>query len=356
LAVVVQEMVESEASGVLFTANPVSGLRTETVIDATLGLGEALVSGQVEPDHYVVDTARRSITSKTLGAKSVAIRGEASGGVVAVHEDAKGRQALPDDRILALAELGQRVAAEYDFPQDIEWAWANGRLCLLQSRPITSLFPLPEGVGPEPLRVVFSFGAVQGMLDPITPLGRDAIRLIFAGAARMLGYRLTHETQGVIRIAGERLWVDATAVIRNSVGRRLAQKGLSIIEPSVAQALDALWDDPRLQPKKSGLKLRTIRRIARFALPMLWRVLRNWQNPDGRRAQIQERAERGIVAFRKKCVVAGDATSKLIKRAALFRELLYAFPTMGLQFISSIIAAMVPFSLLNRLSSHLLKA
>ena len=80
LAVVVQRMVASQASGVMFTANPLTGLRTETVIDATLGLGEALVSGLVEPDHYVVDTHHPQIVQKTLGAKSIAIQGESGGG------------------------------------------------------------------------------------------------------------------------------------------------------------------------------------------------------------------------------------------------------------------------------------
>ena len=113
LAVVVQEMVPSETSGVLFTANPLTGKRTETVIDATLGLGEALVSGQVEPDHYVVDTARECILDKALGAKAFAIYERAGGGTVTVAQDAGGRQALTDEEILELARLGSRV---YDFP------------------------------------------------------------------------------------------------------------------------------------------------------------------------------------------------------------------------------------------------
>src|SRR5215212_1389852 len=81
LAVVVQEMLPSDVSGVMFTANPLTGLRSETVIDATFGLGEALVSGQVEPDHYVVDTIRNAIRSKTLGAKVQSTRSVAGGGV-----------------------------------------------------------------------------------------------------------------------------------------------------------------------------------------------------------------------------------------------------------------------------------
>ena len=116
LAVVVQEMVQSEASGVLFTANPLNGRRTETVIDATLGLGEALVSGQVEPDHYVVDAARGLILNKSLGAKATIISARPGGGTITETVDAGGRQALSDEVILDLAILGGQVAAEYEFP------------------------------------------------------------------------------------------------------------------------------------------------------------------------------------------------------------------------------------------------
>src|SRR5262249_58256358 len=87
VAVVVQEMVASEAAGVLFTANPLTGKRTETVVDATMGLGEALVSGQVEPDHYVVNPTGDRILSKTLGAKAVAIRGKPAGGTAALNQN-----------------------------------------------------------------------------------------------------------------------------------------------------------------------------------------------------------------------------------------------------------------------------
>ena len=124
LAVVVQEMVQSEVSGVLFTANPLSGRRTETVIDATLGLGEALVSGLVQPDHYVTETASGRILEKRLGAKATIIRGVAGGGTVTEAADARGQQALSDKAIAAVTALGKRVADFYASPQDLEWAYA----------------------------------------------------------------------------------------------------------------------------------------------------------------------------------------------------------------------------------------
>src|SRR6266498_839955 len=245
LAVVVQEMVQSESSGVLFTANPLSGLRSESVIDATLGLGEALVSGQVEPDHYVVDTLGNKIISKTLGAKKISTRSRAGGGVEVIEDNAEGRQALSDEDILNIAALGQQIQKEYNFPQDIEWALADGRLYILQSRAITSLFPVPE-ISLDPLIVWFSFGAVQGLVGPMTPIGIDVGRHIFAGAGKMFGVALQAEEVKVFVSAGERLWIRISDVVRHPLGSRIIGGALNFIEPSTGKILKSLIADPRL--------------------------------------------------------------------------------------------------------------
>src|SRR5262249_37941684 len=146
IAVVVQAMIPSEVSGVLFTANPLTGHRGEIVIDASFGLGEAIVSGQVEPDHYVVDQRTMQITARKLGAKAIAIFPRPDGGTQQVSREGEQKQALPDVQILELAKLAMKVADHFGSPQDIEWAWAGGQLYLLQSRPITSLYPVPESL------------------------------------------------------------------------------------------------------------------------------------------------------------------------------------------------------------------
>ena len=285
LAVVVQAMVVSEVSGVLFTANPLTGKRTETVIDATLGLGEALVSGQVEPDHYIVD-ADGQIIEKTLGRKALAIHGREGGGTIAVAQEVAAQQALPDDAIRELAHLGRRVADHFGEPEDIEWAWTDGRLFLLQSRPITTLYPLPEELPPEPLRVLLSFGAIQGMLDPVTPAAQDVLRLVILGAVHLFSPQTTEKSQNVIFVAGQRLWANFTGAVDNRVWRRLTLAALPSVDPVAAHIVDELLaaghfsapGRPRLH--SAGLLLRVL-------FPALARAAYTMLRPDASRAHLQ---------------------------------------------------------------------
>lgn len=287
LAVVVQEMIPSDVSGVMFTANPLTGLRSETVIDATFGLGEALVSGQVEPDHYVVDTPGRVIRSKTLGAKEISTRSRSGGGVETTREDASTRQALTDSEILQLAELGRSIQKEYDFPQDIEWAFADGILYVLQSRAITSLYPVPEESNDQ-LLVWISFGAVQGLVGPITPLGQDTIRHVFAGGGRLFDVKIRPADVRVFASAGERIWINITDVIRHPIGNRVFRAFLGFIEPSSAQIIKPLADDPRLGAGTGTFKFSTFQRLAKFLLPIVFRAIRNAHNPEKARLKFDE--------------------------------------------------------------------
>ncbi len=353
LAVVVQEMVQAEVSGVMFTAHPLTGLRTETVIDATLGLGEALVGGHVNPDHYVVDTVENRIASKRLGNKTIAVRGRAGGGVETVEQDAAERQSLTDEQILELAQLGQRVAAEYDFPQDIEWAWANGRFSVLQSRPVTALFPLPDGVGPEELKVFFSFGAVQGILGPLTPLGQDCMRTFFAGGASLFNYQTTYDTQGVIFSAGERLWINLTPLVQNMVGRKVISTVLNLVAPAMGQALKSIWDDPRLTSKMGRPRLSTLRRVAHCMLPLWRNILRCWRDPEGRRALVTRQIAERLAATQAQSDAMAESPDRLARRVALIGELYHATPFVALNGFSTAAAGLIALGILQRIASHL---
>ena len=242
LAVVVQQMVLSESSGVLFTANPLTGRRDEMVIDASLGLVEAVVAGQVEPDHYVIDTNQWRIASIKLGAKAVSVLPRPGGGTQIVPQNNAERQALPDAEILALAEISQRVADQFGSPQDIEWAWAHQRLYLLQARPITSLYPLPSSKGPDDLRVYLNFSNIQGMMEPMTPLGYAGLRMFAKGLYSGSHYEF-------LSCVGGRLFVDITIPALDPRLRRVLSQGLARVDPGARQTLLRLISEGRLRTR-----------------------------------------------------------------------------------------------------------
>ncbi|MBB6344499.1 PEP/pyruvate-binding domain-containing protein [Nonomuraea muscovyensis] len=207
IAVVVQRMVEAETAGVMFTADPVSGDRSRIVVDASTGLGEAVVSGLVTPDHYVLDTGGDTV-SHTPGRREVVIRSAPGGGVIRESgrvatgatppaadsalpdggASADGRApadggALPGAVLRELARLGAEVAAHFGRPQDIEWACAGGRVWLLQARPMTALPPPPVGrLGPVRRRL----GSVLTEYVPVRPYPIDASTWLPYGPAGLM--------------------------------------------------------------------------------------------------------------------------------------------------------------------------
>ena len=188
LAVIVQRMVAADVAGVMFTANPVTGARDETIVEASAGLGEALVSGLVTPDHFVLRNTRHrwQIVERQQGRREVEVRPRAGGGVEQVAAGAASRPALPDAVLLQLARMGASIAKHFGRPQDIEWAWADGKLYVLQSRPITALPEPPARRGrfepsrfagdylqirPYPLDMTTWLPAVANALPRMLPVG-----------------------------------------------------------------------------------------------------------------------------------------------------------------------------------------
>jgi phosphohistidine swiveling domain-containing protein len=272
LAVVVQRMVEAEVAGILFTANPLTGRRRQAVIDAAPGLGEAVVSGAVNPDHFVVNTATGEIVERRLGDKRVTVRAAAGSGTERValesHED---EASLSDGQIRALAKLGARVEAHYGSPQDTEWAIDNeGRIWLLQARPITTLFPLPAGAPTtdDDLRVYFSGSVAQGVYRPLTPMGLQAFRLVASAVVTLAG-RPPHDPDAgpaFFTEAGGRLFFDVTTALRSTFGRRVLDLAMRNMEARTAPILRHLTADPRLSPVHTPAW-----RILRTVLPVLIR-------------------------------------------------------------------------------------
>ncbi|MFC2046159.1 PEP/pyruvate-binding domain-containing protein [Chloroflexota bacterium] len=188
LAVVIQAMIPAEVSGVMFTSNPISGDGGEAVINASWGLGEAIVSGLVTPDTLTVRKRDSRVVSQQIGAKELTIEYAQDGGTVELATPAERREipALPDDGVSELVALGKGIEDHYGTPQDIEWAHAGGRFYILQSRPITTLSPDVEGADPEVEynRTMF----VELFPDPLSPVFLSTIRPLFGS---MLDFTLT---------------------------------------------------------------------------------------------------------------------------------------------------------------------
>ncbi|MFC4591812.1 PEP/pyruvate-binding domain-containing protein [Sphaerisporangium corydalis] len=262
LAVVIQQMVQSEVAGVMFTANPVTGRRHETVIDASPGLGEAVVSGAVNPDQFVVSPAKK-ITKRALGDKLLSVRSLPGGGTEQVAHDAGEPEAcLSDDQVVALARLGARVEAHYGSPQDTEWAIdAAGTLWLTQARPITTLYPLAEGA--DGFRVYFCFSLAQGLNRPITPIGISAFLTMAASVRRLYG--LPPSVAAPFASPGMRVFLDVTKILRSRAGRVVLPRMLDVMESRSAVVLRGLFDDPRLGPAK-GSALAAVLRVLKLAV------------------------------------------------------------------------------------------
>jgi pyruvate,water dikinase len=253
LAVAVQRMVEAEVAGVLFTANPLTGRRRQAVIDASPGLGESVVSGAVNPDHFVVNTATGEIVERRRGDKRVAVRAAAGGGTRRV-ELGGDETSLEDDQIRALAALGARVEAHYGSPQDTEWAIdGDGEIWLLQARPITTLFPLPAEAPTtdDELRVYFSFNVAQGVYRPLTPMGVQAFRLFASAMVTLIGRPPRDLRAGppFFTEVGGRIFLDITPALRTRLGRGLLDRLTRIGEARTAPILRSLAADPRLAPR-----------------------------------------------------------------------------------------------------------
>lgn len=202
LCVIVQKMVFPQVSGILFTADPVTSNRKVTAIDAGFGLGEALVSGRVSADSYKV--SGNKVIDKRIAKQDT--------------------QILTDRQIFQLTRLGRQIETHFGCPQDIEWALADSEFYILQSRPITTLYPIPKATDGKS-HVYVSVGHQQMMTDPMKPLGLSLFQLT-AG-------RPMFE-------AGGRLFVDVGPDLASPAGRKTLIDVLGKSDPLIGDALQTI--------------------------------------------------------------------------------------------------------------------
>ncbi|MEU6914277.1 rifamycin-inactivating phosphotransferase [Streptomyces olindensis] len=234
MAVVVQRMVFPQAAGILFTADPVTGNRKVATVDAGYGLGEALVSGLVNPDVFKVRDGE--VVAKEIAAKQRAVHALPGGGTQEVTIDAERQEqpALTDAQAVRLVRLGRRIEAHFGRPQDIEWCLVDDDFRIVQSRPITTLFPVPE-TGDQENHVYVSVGHQQMMTDAMKPLGLSMWRL--TAMAPM------HE-------AGGRLFVDVTPRLASPAARAGLLDIVGRGDPLVRDALETVLDRGDFVPSR----------------------------------------------------------------------------------------------------------
>jgi pyruvate,water dikinase len=334
LAVVVQQMVDVEAAGVLFTANPVTGRRGHAVMDASPGLGEAVVSGAVNPDHYVVDSAAGRVVERKPGDKRVAVLALPGGRTETVDlPPAPDTLCLSDAQAIGLARLGQQAEQYFGAPQDIEWAIdRSGTLWLTQSRPITTLYPVPAHKGTSQLggngngtRAYLCFSLAQGLTRPLTPMGRAALRLIASSIAGAAGFSVPDPRRGPSPYAeaGQRIYIDATTPLRSTVGRQILPRVFDIMEARSATVLRQLFDDPAFSVTRRtpwGLLRHVVPAAARAKAPES--VLRGLVRP----AAALRRMERFTAGFDAALALPGDpgAEERLDHAERLLQTRLFA--------------------------------
>lgn len=266
LAVIVQTMVDARTAGVTFTANPLTGRRGEVVIDAVPGLGEALVSGLVNPDHFVVQGA---------------------------HAHAAEGTCLDTPSLQMVVDECRRIEASFGTPQDIEWAIdRSGVLWITQSRAITTLYPQPLPTpgaekAPGERILLCASHSWQGIRGPLTPAGISALGLAAASVAATGARRHTCEIQGprYSMALGGRWFLDVTAAASDSVGRKILIGALGLVDARSANIIDALAETAPTTSSRRAAAQYVIRLLRRRGIPR--NVLRALRDPEAAWTQIR---------------------------------------------------------------------
>ncbi len=271
ISVIVQELIRSKISGIMFTADPVSQNRNRVSIDASYGLGEALVSGVVSADNYIVNSETSEIIEKTIGSKKIKIASNDEGGtaVISLSQDDRDSYALNDEQIIQLIQLGKSIESHYGKPQDIEWCMTDEVFFILQSRPITTLFPRASSPTWNKRHFYISFGRVQNMMLAFTPLGVSAIRTFIP-----VGKNHSNEESYYASYIGGHIYIDLTDLLTGfPIARKLVPRFLSVVDQVMHDSVMELLSREEFQPQmKLGFKWAMVKRFFNLLFPILRKV------------------------------------------------------------------------------------
>ncbi len=306
-AVVVQTMVDAEKAGILFTANPVNGRRDQMLLNASWGLGEAIVGGEVNPDQWILFGADGSVLEERPARKEVmTVRREGGIDLVAVPEEQKEQICLNREDIGALHRFAQDVQRWFRSPQDIEWAFADGQFWLVQTRPITSLYPQPAGrPGKEGFRVHLNFNNYsQAMKEPFTPMGEELIRAMLGGMIAQYGKKNgSTDPFWWYQNLGGRVFIDITDFMRTEKSwEKFRKEDSNDKDPLTTKALLQLVERNRehlIDPSRAvNLKKMVSPKLIRLLATVGRRYMVGVNNPQKARDKAVALGEETVVWFR----------------------------------------------------------
>lgn len=253
IAVVIQRQIASDVSGVGFSLNPMNNSYDEVMINASFGLGEAIVSGLVTPDTYIYDAVLEKIISKKVNVKEMSLQLADDGGIREKANDNMEEQALTDEQIVELSKMIKSCEAYYKKPIDTEWAFENNKLYLLQARPITTYFPLNKALvttANEPLRFYIDMLMLtQGISEPMSVLGMDVWKkLIFVTKSGLL----STDINGTAPVIGGKEYLSVTAY-QKVLGKTAGRKALATYDGNIKRIFnDINLEEHTFEGKPAG--------------------------------------------------------------------------------------------------------
>ena len=300
IAVVVQQQLDSDVAGVGFSLNPVTNDYDEAVVDANWGLGESVVADLASPDHYVIDKVNGELVQTKLGSKQISTRLGPDGGTVERTEDRSTDPTLSHAQLRELADVLRRIETLYGEPMDVEWAYAGGRLHVLQARPITTYVPLPPEMVTDPgeRRRLYADAALSKGLttnQPISSPGLSWIDAMYSSALRgLLGMQDVSAVDGLVFTAGNRLYVNLSNLLWLGMSPRTMARSTALTDALLGQILANIDPEQHRAPTRPPwLRLRLIPRLLWTLRGLLWSGLEVLLAPERARRAYQ----RSVHAF-----------------------------------------------------------
>ncbi len=322
IAVIVQQQIAAEASGVAFSLNPLNNCYDEAVINANFGLGESVVSGQVSPDSFVVDKVSGTLLERKTGGKETCLWLAARGGTYETPPPVPGQPCIWDEEALEITKLLTQLEDYFGLPIDIEWAIAGltleqRRLYLLQARPITAYIPLPEEMQTRPgeprvLYIDYTL-AKQGIDFPLSTMGADCwerVQRTIMGADGLFGLK-----DGLVFTLGGRFYANLSRYLKLQNHERTASqiRLQDTLSAEIIRNLNGTYTADRLPASIKGALVRAALAKVATLLPALRALSRPEHSHEVLLAETQ-RLERDLAAEVAKDQGIGDLARSTIER------------------------------------------